>query len=67
MKYHIQDRVQIGRYEHLGSLQGRVGVVVSFANTEDGAGCYQRCNVVLNSGERVPLLDSRVLKKVETK
>jgi hypothetical protein len=70
MKYHIQDRVQIGRYEHLGTLQGATGQIVSFANKVDGNGPYQSCNIIRQVDDRVerlPCIDSRVLKKVETK
>lgn len=67
MKFYIQDRVQIGRYEHLGSLQGREGVIVSFAHQADERGPYQSCNILcgpVDSPERLPCIDSRVLKKV---
>jgi len=45
MKFHIQDRVEIGRYDHLGPLQGRVGEITGFANASDAKGPYQRCNL----------------------
>jgi hypothetical protein len=72
MKFHIQDRVQIGRYEHLGSLQGATGVIVSLAKPAEGFGSYQLCNIQRDGvdgkpGERLPNIDSRVLKKVEAK
>jgi hypothetical protein len=65
-KFHIQDRVKIGRFEHLGPLVGRVGEIVSFASVREDGATYQRCNIV-SDGERLALIDSRVLVKVESK
>lgn len=66
-KFRIQDRVKIGRFESMGPLQGRVGEITGFANASEAIP-YQRCNIRLDTpngrGERVELVDSRVLTKV---
>ncbi len=63
--YRIQDRVKIGRFDHLGPLQGRVGEITGFANPSVETP-YQRCNLRLApNSERVELVDSRVLVKAK--
>ena len=65
MKFRIQDRVKIGQYESMGQNQGRVGEITGFANASPETP-YQRCNLRLSpNGDRLWLVDSRVLTKCQ--